>query len=133
MPVGLGNAVSRYRRVGLADKVINRAVLVVVVGATVEAPGIAVIRPRVGVRRAAHVDAAACRRRVGPHAGNRVGRRVRIGVIRHAVSCHHDRRVGLVDVVVDRAALVVVVGRTGEAPGIAVIGARRWCASCRSR
>ena len=58
-----------------------------------------------------------------------VGRRVRIAVIGHAVRRDRNRRVRLVDAVGDRAVLVVVVGRAGEAPVsslyVPAVGVRR--------
>ncbi len=64
-----------------------------------------------------------CRRwpRLAVHAGDRRdGRRVRQAVVGHGVGRDHDRRVGLGDGVGDRRrGDVVVVGRAGEAPGVA--------------
>ena len=130
------HAVSRHRkrRVRLADVIIDRPALVVVVGRACEAPRIIVVRPGIGVRRAGHVNRAHRGSGLPVHTGNRRdGRRVRVAVIRHAVSRHRKRRVRLADVIIDRPALVVVVGRACEGPRIIVVGAGSWCASCRSR
>ena len=121
-----GTRVGRYhyRRVRLADVIVDRPALVVVVGRACEAPGIVVVGAGVGVRRAGHVNRAHRGPGLAVHTGNRRdGRRVRVAVIRHAVRRDRKRRVRLVDVIVDRAALVVVVGRACEAPGIAVVRA----------
>ena len=81
--------------------------VVVVVGAASEAPRIAVVRPGVGVRRAAHVNRAHRGSGLAVHTGDRVGRRVRkpgVGRAGTGVRRDHHRRVGLGDAVVDRAA-----------------------------
>ena len=114
----------RKRRVRLTDIIVNRSALVVVVGSAGESPGIAVVGAGVGVCRAGHVNRAHRGSGLAIHTGDRRdGRRVRVAVIRHAVSRDRKRRVRLTDIIVNRAALVVVVGRAGESPGIAVVGA----------
>ena len=120
------HAVSRNhdRRVRLADVIVDRPALVVVVGRAGEAPRITVVGAGVGVRRAAHVNRAHRGSGLSVHTGDRRdGRRVRVAVIRHVVSRDRKRRVRLADVIVNRPALVVVVGRASEAPRITVVGA----------
>ena len=121
---GAGVGRNHYRRVGPVDVIINRSALVVVVGSAGEAPRIIVVRPGVGVCRSGHVNRAHRGSGLPIHTGNRRdGRRVRVAVIRHAVSRDRKRRVRLTDVIVNRPALVVVVGSAGEAPRIIVVGA----------
>ena len=122
---GAGVGRNHYRRVGPVDVIINRSALVVVVGSACEAPRITVVGPGVGVYRSGHVNRAHRGSGLPIHTGNRRdGRRVRVAVIRHAVSRDRKRRVRLTDVIVNRSALVVVVGRASEAPRIIVVGPR---------
>src|SRR6266851_3618666 len=109
-------------RSGLVDLVVDRAAGIGVVAAgVVEAPGVAVVGPGVGVRcsgegqAGAEVNAA--------YACGRARRRVRGGVVGHGVGRDVDGRSGLVDLVVDRTAGIgVVAAGVVEAPGVAVVG-----------
>src|SRR5439155_5234508 len=106
--------------VDLVDLVVDRAVLVVVVGPAREAPGVAVVGAGVGMGRGgegqgANVSVA--------HALGRAHGGVGVAVVVEAVRRDRDRGVDRVDLVVDRAVLVVVVGPAREAPGVAVVGA----------
>src|SRR6266851_1791671 len=109
-------------RSGLVDLVVDGAAGIGVVAAgVVEAPGVAVVGPGVGVRCSGKGQAGAeVNRR---HACGRSGRRMRGGVIGDAVGCDVDGRSGLVDLVVDGAAGIgVVAAGVVEAPGVAVVG-----------
>ena len=105
---------------------LTRAARVIVVGRAGKAPRIIVIRPRIGVCGAAHVNRAHCGSALAVHTVDRVRRRVRktgVGRRRTGVRRDHHRRVCLGDAVVDRATGIVVVGCACEAPLITVVGA----------
>ena len=117
---------SRGRRhagvgVGLADAVGHRAALAGIVAAGVgERPGVADVRPGVGVHRAREGEIAARQ----ASAGDVRGRARRRGLRRAAVDQARDRRnagvgVGLADAVGHRAALAgIVAAGVGERPGV---------------
>ena len=108
---------------GLVDHIVDRAAgAPVVAGGVGEAPGVAVVRAGIGVRGAAQVQVTAQVRAAHARRGARGG--VGVGVVGHRVRSHRDRRGGLSDAVVDRAAgASVVAGGVGEAPGVAVVRA----------
>src|SRR5439155_2350895 len=105
---------------GLVDLVVDRAVLVVVVGAAGEAPGVAVVGAGVGMGRGGEGQGADVS---VAHALGRARGGMGVAVVVGAVRRDGDRGVDLVLLVVDRAVLVVVVGPAREAPGVAVVGA----------
>ena len=117
----VGHAVTGDGAVGicLVDVVIDSAVAVVVVGGAGKAPGVAEVAARIGVRGAAHVDAADRRSRLTIDAADGVGRRVREAVIRHAVRRDIDHRIGLVN-------LARTAGG-GRQDIVARQSARAWC------
>src|SRR6185295_15758199 len=108
----------------LVDVVIDGAVAVVVVGGAAKAPGVAGVAAGIGVRGATDIDRThSCSGFTidavdGGDAG-RVGK----AIVGDAVGCVGEAGIRLVDVVIDGAVTVVVVGGAGKAPGVAGVAA----------
>src|SRR5262249_27345606 len=105
----VGHAVGRDndRGVGLGDAVVDGTAGVIVIGAAGDAPGVAIVAARVGVRGAAQGQTGAEVR--SADACRDARRRAGTAIVSHVVGRDDDRGVGLGDADQYAAALVEVI------------------------